>query len=271
MDDSAVQRIGDEIAELSAHLSAATARLLDLIRGSTPRAAGTTASAPAPSGSPGGPASTSAPPARRSASPARWRPAAPRPGARPRRALLRQGPRPHPRRHAGDGGAPAEGRPRRHRAARRAHRARLALVDRKAEARGGRARNTGAAPCTCTGRRRHGGRPGPPGPRGRRPAHQGAGRRPRGPVPAARRDCGRRARRIARVEQQQADALALLAETALHHGIDPGAPGERYQVVVHVDAAGAGRRGPAPASRSWRTARAFPRKRRSAWPATRAG
>jgi Domain of unknown function (DUF222)/HNH endonuclease len=37
--------------------------------------------------------------------------------------------------------------------------------------------------------------------------------------------------------QQQADALALLAETALHHGIDPGTPGERYQVVVHVDAA----------------------------------
>jgi Domain of unknown function (DUF222)/HNH endonuclease len=36
--------------------------------------------------------------------------------------------------------------------------------------------------------------------------------------------------------QQQADALALLAETALHHGVDPGAPGERYQVVVHVDA-----------------------------------
>jgi hypothetical protein len=35
--------------------------------------------------------------------------------------------------------------------------------------------------------------------------------------------------------QQQADALALLAETALHHGLDPGAPGERYQVVVHVD------------------------------------
>src|SRR3989441_5624956 len=40
----------------------------------------------------------------------------------------------------------------------------------------------------------------------------------------------------ATLEQQQADALALLAETALHHGIDPGAPGERYQVVVHVDA-----------------------------------
>ena len=36
--------------------------------------------------------------------------------------------------------------------------------------------------------------------------------------------------------QQQADALALLAETALHHGIYPGAPGHRYQVVIHVAA-----------------------------------
>jgi hypothetical protein len=36
--------------------------------------------------------------------------------------------------------------------------------------------------------------------------------------------------------QQQADALALLAESALHHDLDPGAPGERFQVVVHVDA-----------------------------------
>jgi len=36
--------------------------------------------------------------------------------------------------------------------------------------------------------------------------------------------------------QQQADAMGLLAETALHHGIDPGSPAERYQVVVHVDA-----------------------------------
>ena len=38
------------------------------------------------------------------------------------------------------------------------------------------------------------------------------------------------------MEQQQADALSLLAETALHQGLDPGAPGERYQVIVHVDA-----------------------------------
>ncbi len=38
------------------------------------------------------------------------------------------------------------------------------------------------------------------------------------------------------MEQQQADALGLLAEVALHQGLDPGAPAERYQVVVHVDA-----------------------------------
>jgi 5-methylcytosine-specific restriction endonuclease McrA len=37
--------------------------------------------------------------------------------------------------------------------------------------------------------------------------------------------------------QQQADALALVAESALHQELDPGAPGERFQVVVHVDAA----------------------------------
>jgi hypothetical protein len=28
----------------------------------------------------------------------------------------------------------------------------------------------------------------------------------------------------------------LLAEAALRHELDPGPPGERYQVVVHVDA-----------------------------------
>jgi hypothetical protein len=39
------------------------------------------------------------------------------------------------------------------------------------------------------------------------------------------------------MEQLEADALALLAEAALHKGLEPGSPGERYQVVVHVDAA----------------------------------
>jgi Domain of unknown function (DUF222) len=60
---------------------------------------------------------------------------------------------------------------------------------------------------------------------------------------AARETLYQKARRAGNVSaetptmaQQQADALALVAETALHQGMDPGAPGERYQVVVHVDA-----------------------------------
>src|SRR6266446_9110518 len=36
--------------------------------------------------------------------------------------------------------------------------------------------------------------------------------------------------------QQRADALVLVAEAALHQGLDPGHPAEHYQVVVHVDA-----------------------------------
>jgi len=58
----------------------------------------------------------------------------------------------------------------------------------------------------------------------------------RGRVPDG--DAGRRgvSAETPPLAQRQADALALLAETALHHGPDPGAPGERYQVVVHVDA-----------------------------------
>jgi hypothetical protein len=39
------------------------------------------------------------------------------------------------------------------------------------------------------------------------------------------------------LEQQQADALGLVAEAALHGKLKPGSAGERYQVVVHVDAA----------------------------------
>jgi hypothetical protein len=37
-------------------------------------------------------------------------------------------------------------------------------------------------------------------------------------------------------EQRRADALGLLAESALSAGLDPGTRGDRYQVVVHVDA-----------------------------------
>jgi hypothetical protein len=37
--------------------------------------------------------------------------------------------------------------------------------------------------------------------------------------------------------QQQADALGMIAEAALNQELDPGAVGDRFQVVVHVDAA----------------------------------
>jgi hypothetical protein len=36
-------------------------------------------------------------------------------------------------------------------------------------------------------------------------------------------------------EQRRADALGLVAESALAAGLDPGSRGDRYQVVVHVD------------------------------------
>src|SRR5947209_7129664 len=36
--------------------------------------------------------------------------------------------------------------------------------------------------------------------------------------------------------QQQADALGMIAEAALAHDLDPGPSGDRYQVVLHVDA-----------------------------------
>ncbi|MBZ0171745.1 MAG: HNH endonuclease, partial [Phycisphaerales bacterium] len=36
--------------------------------------------------------------------------------------------------------------------------------------------------------------------------------------------------------QRRADALGLIAEAALAHDLDPGTRGDRYQVVVHVDA-----------------------------------
>ncbi len=50
MDTRSLDRLGDEIAELSAHLDAATARLLDLIRGFDAPEAGTPAFARAPPG-----------------------------------------------------------------------------------------------------------------------------------------------------------------------------------------------------------------------------
>ena len=72
------------------------------------------------------------------------------------------------------------------------------------------------------------------------------------------------------LEQQQADALALLAETALHHELDPGAPGERYQVVVHVDAAVLAD-AEAPGQSVWKRGCDFQLEVRSGWPAMPAG
>ncbi len=40
----------------------------------------------------------------------------------------------------------------------------------------------------------------------------------------------------ASAEQRRADALALIAESALAHALDPGPRSDRYQVVLHVDA-----------------------------------
>jgi hypothetical protein len=54
-------------------------------------------------------------------------------------------------------------------------------------------------------------------------------------TPAAR-DLGRPLGDPPTPPQRQADALALVAQAALRHALDPGPPGERYQVVIHVDA-----------------------------------
>ena len=38
------------------------------------------------------------------------------------------------------------------------------------------------------------------------------------------------------IAQRRADALGLVAESALAGGLDPGNPGDRFQVTVHVPA-----------------------------------
>src|SRR5439155_11410278 len=68
--------------------------------------------------------------------------------------------------------------------------------------------------------------------------------------------------------QQQADALALVAETALHHGIDPGTPGSGTK-SWSTSMPRCWRTRTLRASRSSRTGHTFPRKRPGVWPATR--
>src|SRR5439155_15704925 len=158
-----------------------------------------------------------------------------------RRAVVLRGPRPDPRGHARDRGAAAGDREGRHRGPRRADRSRVATGGPA-----GRGRETA---------RRHASRAlhvyhdedGMVVVRGRLAPETGALLVQA--LAAAREALYQQARatetsagpadvheETPTLTQQQADALGLLAETALHHGIDPGAPGERYQVVVHVDA-----------------------------------
>jgi len=70
------------------------------------------------------------------------------------------------------------------------------------------------------------------------------------------------------MEQQQADALALLAETGLHRGIDPGAPGERFRSSsMSMPRCWLIRR--RPVSQCSKGAHTFPQRRPVVWRATR--
>jgi hypothetical protein len=68
-------------------------------------------------------------------------------------------------------------------------------------------------------------------------------------------------------EQRRADALGLVAESALAGGLDPGTRGDRYQVVV-TSTPRRCRRGASAVRRRSKTDDAFPRKRPGGWPAT---
>ena len=183
-----LDRLGDAIAELSAHLEAATARLLDLIREFDARGGWNTGF-------------------RSCAAWLSWRVSldlgAAREKVRVARALgtlpllaqalargelVRQGPRADPRGDARDRGAAAGGRARRHGGARRTDRARLA--SRGPQRGGARGRATPQEPGAprVSGRRRHGDCPRAVGARGRRPARPGADRGARDVVSAGARE-----------------------------------------------------------------------------------
>ena len=89
-----LDRLGDEIAELSAHVDAATAGLLALIRELTLELGGAEVSVPVRSGLPGESASSRARRVSGSASPARWVrcPSSPRPSLAGSSPIPRSGP-----------------------------------------------------------------------------------------------------------------------------------------------------------------------------------
>ena len=70
--------------------------------------------------------------------------------------------------------------------------------------------------------------------------------------------------------QQQADALALLAETALHHELDPGRRGSGIK-WWSTWTPRSWRIRSNPANPCWKRGATFPRERRGGWRATRAG
>src|SRR5436190_3097964 len=172
-----LDRLGDEIAELSAHLDAATARLLDLIREFDARGGWNTGFRSCAAWlswrvgfAPGA--------AREHVRVARALGPLPRlaHALRARGAVLRQGEGVDPRGDPGDrGAAPGRG-PGWHRRARRADRTGLAPDGPQGRGPGGRpaTRRPGPARVSRRGRRRKDPRATDPG--GRRPAHAGAGR-----------------------------------------------------------------------------------------------
>ena len=241
--DLDVDRLGDEIAELSAHLDAATARLLDLIREfDCARRLEQRLSLVCRLAELARRARHGCGPGARPGCARSWHAATACPGPRPRRALVRQGAGAHPCGHAGDRGAPAGRGACRHRRPRRAHRPRLAPDGQQ----GRGSRDHPATPSRAlhvyqdedgmvTVRGRLAPEVGALLVQALAAAREALYQQARSQEQVA--DAGDVSAETPTMAQQQADALALLAETALHHGIDPGAlRRERYQVVVHVDA-----------------------------------
>src|SRR3972149_988045 len=171
-----LDQLGDEIAELSAHIEAATAHLLDLIREFDARggwANGFRSCAAwltwrvglSPGAGPGPPPAVV-------------------PGARSGGTLVLEGARAHARGDAGDGDAAARGGARRLGRACRAHRPGLAPDGRQGRGAGDRPAACEPRAAGVSGRGRYGDDSGAARARGRGAAPAGAGRGPRGPLSA---------------------------------------------------------------------------------------
>ena len=263
-----LDRLGDEIAELSAHLEAATARLLDLIREFDIR----------------GRLEQRLPLLRRLAELARGarpgrgpraRPGGARPGhaARPgsgpraRGNLVRQGPRRDPRRHSRDRGAAAQRGARRHGRPRRADRARLAARGPPGRGPGVRAAARKPRASRPPGRGRHGRAPGPAraGSGSAGPAGAGSRARDAASTRASRWRIAWRTRRPSPSSRPTRWPCSRRRPSTTGSIPAPRASATRWWSTSTPPC------WPTPSSRaspSWRTGRTFPRKRPAAWPAT---